>query len=124
MALSLGVVASAALIPVALPAPASATDVIGIGNSAHDNRCANEGGARAFAPTGFAAGTVSDLVAAVPVAAPANQCGGLGSPLVDVGVDNVANCSGVIGTANCVGNNFQTGGAVEGGAVSGGGSTG
>ncbi|MEV1093828.1 hypothetical protein [Streptomyces microflavus] len=118
MVLVWGVATSAAL---AFPASASATDIIGVGNSAHDNSCTNRGGPWTSAASGFAAGTVSDLIAAAPIAIPTNQCGGLGSPLIDQEVQNVANCTvAVLGTSQCVGNNFQTGGSLNGGIASGG----
>ncbi|WP_050502800.1 hypothetical protein [Streptomyces monomycini] len=61
---------------------AAATTVIGAGNSAHDNHCANKGAAR----TQARANTAGDLVGevfALTLSAPANQCGDLGLPKED-----------------------------------------
>lgn len=121
----LGAVAMAFSLPLVLATSAEATSVIGFGNSAHDNRCANRGSAVAAGATTYAAGVVSALTAGVPVTTPANQCGGLGSPLIDVAAENVLQCGGIILTnASCIGNNFQTGGAAESGTASGGGTLG
>lgn len=111
-------------LPLVLASAAQATSVIGFGNSAHDNSCANQGSAVAAGATTHADGVVNALTAGVPVTVPANQCGGLGSPFIDLGVENVAQCGGLLASASCVGNNFQTGGAAEGGIASGGGTLG
>ncbi|MFD9378460.1 hypothetical protein ACFWBH_23405 [Streptomyces sp. NPDC059999] len=42
---------SVAVLPIFFAAPAGATDVVGVGNSAHDNHCANHGGSVASAAT-------------------------------------------------------------------------
>ncbi|MEW2298027.1 hypothetical protein ABZ719_35955 [Streptomyces sp. NPDC006743] len=62
---------------------AGATSVIGAGNSAHDNHCANTGSARTRQPDGLSAGAVEGGVLAVLLSAPANQCGDLGLPKED-----------------------------------------
>ncbi|MEU9421129.1 hypothetical protein [Streptomyces sp. NPDC048272] len=115
---------SAAVLPIAFATSAGATDVVGVGNSAHDNHCTNRGGPLASAATAYAAGVVSALTAAVPLGIPTNQCGGLGAPLVDQQVNNVVQCGGAIGVPQCAGNNVQTGGSFGGGTVSGGGAFG
>ncbi|MFF4321231.1 hypothetical protein [Streptomyces sp. NPDC001568] len=115
---------SAVVLPLSFAAPAGATDVVGVGNSAHDNHCTNRGRSVASAATAYAAGVVSALTADVPLSIPTNQCGGLGAPLVDQEVQNIANCTGVVGASQCAGNNFQSGGSFSGGAVSGGGALG
>ncbi|MFJ6378446.1 hypothetical protein ACIQI7_00350 [Kitasatospora sp. NPDC092039] len=62
---------------------ADATTVIGAGNSAHDNRCANSGSADAVqSGTDSAGGLVGDALA-LALSAPANQCGDLGLPKED-----------------------------------------
>ncbi|MFD3679425.1 hypothetical protein [Streptomyces sp. NPDC058613] len=119
-----GVAVSAAVLPISFAASAGATDVVGVGNSAHDNHCTNRGGPLASAATAYAAGVVSALTAAVPLSIATNQCGGLGAPLIDQEVQNVENCSALLGASQCAGNNFQTGGSFSGGAVSGGGALG
>ncbi|WP_228974778.1 hypothetical protein [Streptomyces sp. DH12] len=58
--------------------PAMADTIIGFGNAAHDNSCANHGGTRNEAATTQHPGTASGLQAIAPSAAPANQCGNLG----------------------------------------------
>ncbi|WP_329448919.1 hypothetical protein OG906_38340 (plasmid) [Streptomyces sp. NBC_01426] len=115
---------SAAVLPVSFATSAGATDVVGVGNSAHDNRCTNQGGPPASAATAYAAGVVSALTAAVPPGVPTNHCGGLGAPLIDQEVNNVVECGGGIGSPQCAGNNVQTGGSFGGGTVSGGGALG
>ncbi|MER5778348.1 hypothetical protein ABT144_29445 [Streptomyces sp. NPDC002039] len=115
---------SAVVLPLSFAAPAGATDVVGVGNSARDNHCTNHGGSAVSAATAYAAGVVSALAAAVPLSIPANQCGGLGAPLVDQEVQNVENCAAVVGASQCAGNNFQSGGSFSGGTASGGGALG
>ncbi|MFD3682813.1 hypothetical protein [Streptomyces sp. NPDC058613] len=115
---------SAVALPVSFAVPAGATDVVGVGNSAHDNHCTNRGGSVASAATAYAAGVVSALTAAVPLSIPTNQCGGLGAPLIDQQSDNVVQCGGAIGAPQCAGNNFQSGGSFGGDIVSGGGALG
>lgn len=63
--------------------PVSATTVIGAGNSAHDNTCTNASGPRPTAATARSGGVLQALGAAVPLTAPANQCGDLGAPKED-----------------------------------------
>ncbi|WP_101897615.1 hypothetical protein [Embleya scabrispora] len=60
--------------------PAAATSVIGVGNGAVGNACANDLGSRARGATSAHPGTVSGLGTAVPLSGPANQCGNLGVP--------------------------------------------
>ncbi|MFH8411146.1 hypothetical protein ACH4FX_41210 [Streptomyces sp. NPDC018019] len=60
--------------------PASATSIIGFGNAAVGNTCANHGGPRADGATRQGSGAAAALSAALPVGSPANQCGTLGLP--------------------------------------------
>jgi hypothetical protein len=62
--------------------PASATSIIGFGNSAHDNACANHGGAHASGPTTQHSGSVGGPAVALPASSPGNQCGTLGLPTI------------------------------------------
>ncbi len=110
---------SAVVLPISFAASAGATDVVGVGNRAHDNHCTNRGGPLASAATAYAAGLASALTAAVPLGIPTHQCGGLGAPLIDQEVNNVEQCGGAIGAPLCAGNNVQTGGSFGGGTVSG-----
>ncbi|MBK6043491.1 hypothetical protein [Streptomyces sp. MBT55] len=61
---------------------AHATTVIGFGNSAHDNRCANQGEAKANGVTQRSSGTLQGWALELPGAGPTNQCGNLGLPYV------------------------------------------
>ncbi|MEU7136762.1 hypothetical protein [Streptomyces sp. NPDC046261] len=60
--------------------PASATSIIGFGNAAVGNTCANHGSPRADSATKQGSGTATALGVALPVGSPANQCGTLGMP--------------------------------------------
>ncbi|WP_399934915.1 hypothetical protein [Streptomyces kanamyceticus] len=62
---------------------AGATSVIGAGNSAHDNHCANSGSVRSTQPNELSPGAAAGNVLAVLLSAPANQCGELGLPKED-----------------------------------------
>ncbi|MCC9311086.1 hypothetical protein LN042_29155 [Kitasatospora sp. RB6PN24] len=58
---------------------AGATTIIGFGNGAINNACANSGMAgRTNGATAQAQGIGTALAAALPVSGPANQCGNLG----------------------------------------------
>ncbi|MEU7282740.1 hypothetical protein AB0A69_28765 [Streptomyces sp. NPDC045431] len=65
-----------------IAAPASATSIIGFGNAAFDNACANIGGPRAGGATQQHSGIITGLGVAVPAGSPGNQCGTLGLPSV------------------------------------------
>lgn len=59
--------------------PAHATTIIGFGNGAFNNACANSGaGSRPNGASTQAQGIGTALTAALPASAPANQCGNLG----------------------------------------------
>jgi hypothetical protein len=60
---------------------ASATTIIGFGNGAIGNVCANVGSAAARGATVAGPGAVTALAAAVPYACATNQYGNLGIPL-------------------------------------------
>ncbi|MCZ0207211.1 hypothetical protein OZK63_17500 [Streptomyces sp. UMAF16] len=60
--------------------PAGATSVIGFGNAAFDNVCANLGGPHAGGGTVRSGGGLAGLGVALPVGSPGNQCGTLGLP--------------------------------------------
>ncbi|MEV5597002.1 hypothetical protein [Streptomyces sp. NPDC052496] len=62
---------------------AAATTVIGAGNSAHDNHCANGGSARALQNGAGSPGGLVGGVLTLMLSAPANQCGDLGLPKED-----------------------------------------
>ncbi|MFF3975410.1 hypothetical protein [Streptomyces sp. NPDC001828] len=68
--------------------PAHATSIIGFGNSAHDNSCANHTAAKteARSPTTHSSGTLTAWTAAMPASGPVNQCGNLGLPVEDSAV--------------------------------------
>lgn len=59
---------------------ASATSIIGFGNAALSNFCSNVGGSHSAGETTRGPGTVTGLVALVPLSGPTNQCGNLGLP--------------------------------------------
>lgn len=59
---------------------ASATSIIGFGNSAINNTCTNLHGSIANGATTNGPGSVTGLLAALPISGPANQCGNLGLP--------------------------------------------
>ncbi|MET9364599.1 hypothetical protein ABZX93_27295 [Streptomyces sp. NPDC006632] len=76
--------------------------------------CTGLGAAVAAAPAALAAPrTVAQNVNAPSVAADPPPGGGL----LGIGLDNVLNCEGILGSADCVGNNFQTGGTFGGSIV-------
>jgi hypothetical protein len=60
--------------------PVAATSVIGFGNAAYDNACANVGGPRAGGATKQHSGIITGLGVALPASSPGNQCGTLGLP--------------------------------------------
>ncbi|MEV5320071.1 hypothetical protein AB0K92_20830 [Streptomyces sp. NPDC052687] len=62
--------------------PAGATSVIGFGNAAYDNACANIGGPRAVGATERHSGILTGLGVASPAGSPGNQCGTLGLPTI------------------------------------------
>ncbi|MFF5442714.1 hypothetical protein [Streptomyces achromogenes] len=77
--------------------PAGATSVIGFGNAAFDNVCANLGGPRAGGGTVRDGGGLSGLGVALPVGSPGNQCGSLGLPTAlheEFGVDAIGTLTG------------------------------
>jgi hypothetical protein len=76
-ALALLTAASSAL---GIAAPAGATTIIGFGNAAIDNACANIGGPRAGGATKQHSGIITGLAAALPASSPGSQCGTLGLP--------------------------------------------
>ncbi|KUH39795.1 MULTISPECIES: hypothetical protein [Streptomyces] len=78
-ALALLTAASSAL---GIAAPASATSIIGFGNAAFDNACANIGGPRAGGATKQHGGIITGLGVALPASSPGNQCGALGLPTI------------------------------------------
>ncbi|MER7112521.1 hypothetical protein [Streptomyces sp. NPDC000229] len=78
-ALALLTAASSAL---SIATPASATSVIGFGNAAFDNACANIGGPRAGGVTKQHSGIITGLGVALPASSPGNQCGTLGLPTI------------------------------------------
>ncbi|MEU4800474.1 hypothetical protein [Streptomyces sp. NPDC023327] len=85
-----GAVASAIAFSLASTSSASATSIIGFGNSASNNSCANQGGALASGHTAYVAGAVSALTAGLPVSNPTNQCGDLGfTALLDIEADEL-----------------------------------
>ncbi|WP_033037424.1 hypothetical protein [Streptomyces monomycini] len=59
---------------------ASATSIIGFGNAAVGNTCANHGSPRADGATKQGSGAATALSVALPVGSPASQCGTLGLP--------------------------------------------
>ncbi len=63
-------------------AEAGATGIIGAGNGAFNNTCANHGDEvrAAQGTTRHASGVASGLLAVQPTSGPANQCGDLGVP--------------------------------------------
>jgi hypothetical protein len=62
--------------------PASATSIIGFGNAAFDNVCANIGGPLAGGVTKQHSGIITGLGVALPASSPGNQCGTLGLPTI------------------------------------------
>ncbi|WP_167161309.1 hypothetical protein [Streptomyces sp. MBT27] len=68
--------------------PAHATSIIGFGNSAHDNSCANQTTpqTQARGATTQTSGILTALTAALPASGPVNQCGNLGLPVEDSAV--------------------------------------
>jgi hypothetical protein len=78
-ALALLTAASSAL---SIATPASATSIIGFGNAAYDNACANVGGPRASGATQQHSGIITGLGVALPASSPGNQCGTLGLPTI------------------------------------------
>ncbi|MEV7084108.1 hypothetical protein AB0N88_37085 [Streptomyces sp. NPDC093516] len=89
--------ALALLTAVSIATPASATSIIGFGNAAFDNACANIGGPRAGGATKQHSGIITGLGVALPASSPGNQCGTLGLPTIlheMGGVDVVGTLSG------------------------------
>ncbi|WP_206506608.1 hypothetical protein [Streptomyces chrestomyceticus] len=80
---ALAVVAAAAGLAGVFTVPAAATTVIGAGNSAHDNHCANNRSARSLQSGANAPGGLVGGVLTLSLSAPANQCGDLGLPKED-----------------------------------------
>ncbi|MFK8850810.1 hypothetical protein [Streptomyces sp. Ac-502] len=80
---ALAAAAAAAGLVGATAGAAAATTVIGAGNSAHDNHCANSASARTAQSGTNAPGSLVGEVLAVALSAPANQCGDLGLPKED-----------------------------------------
>ncbi|MER5766157.1 chaplin family protein [Streptomyces sp. NPDC001985] len=70
----LGAVAGAAL----LPAGAAHASVIGIGNAAFGNACANQGAAQSAGATAAGSGAASGNQAGLPLSLPRNNCGNSG----------------------------------------------
>ncbi|MFE4863117.1 hypothetical protein [Streptomyces sp. NPDC056670] len=74
--------------------------------------CTGLGTALAAAPAALAAPrTATRNVSTPSVAADPPPVGGL----LGVDLGNILNCDAIIGSVDCVGNNFQTGGTLEGG---------
>ncbi|MEU6051127.1 hypothetical protein ABZ829_11900 [Streptomyces xanthochromogenes] len=74
--------------------------------------CTGLGTAVAAAPAALAAPrTAAQNVSAPSVAADPPPGGG---GLIGVDVDNLLNCTAILGAVDCVGNNFQTGGTFGG----------
>ncbi|MFJ5044747.1 MULTISPECIES: chaplin family protein [unclassified Streptomyces] len=73
-AMVLGAVAGAAL----LPAGTAEANVVGIGNAAFGNTCANQGGARAEGATVAGSGLGSGNHAGLPLSLTRNHCGNSG----------------------------------------------
>lgn len=88
---------TAAISALTTATPAAATPVIGFGNAAFDNACANIGGPRAGGATKQHSGIITGLGVALPAGSPGNQCGTLGLPTVlheEAGVDVVGDLAG------------------------------
>ncbi|MFE4857634.1 hypothetical protein [Streptomyces sp. NPDC056670] len=69
--------------------------------------CTGLGTALAAAPAALAAARpAAQNVNAPSVAAEPPPGGGL----LGIGLDNILNCSAILGSADCIGSNFQTGG--------------
>ncbi|NSC25378.1 hypothetical protein FM076_31195 [Streptomyces albus subsp. chlorinus] len=91
------VLAAATIGAVGAATPANATSVIGLGNAAFGNACADHGGSRADGATTRHSGLIGGLGAALPASSPAVKCGDLGLPTVlreEVGVDAVSELTG------------------------------
>jgi hypothetical protein len=90
-------VGTTALVTAGGAATASATTIIGFGNSAINNACTNIGAPIANGATTSGPGAATALLTAAPLGSPANQCGNLGLPTLireDFGVDMVGTLDG------------------------------
>ncbi|WP_330260928.1 chaplin family protein [Streptomyces sp. NBC_00539] len=61
-----------------IPAGAAHADIIGVGNPAFGNSCANIGGAQAHGAAVFSPGVAGGNLAQLPLSLPRNQCGNSG----------------------------------------------
>ncbi|MEU5402297.1 chaplin family protein [Streptomyces sp. NPDC005963] len=61
-----------------VPAGAAHASIIGIGNPAFGNSCANQGGAQSAGATIAGSGAASGNQAGLPLSLPRNQCGNSG----------------------------------------------
>ncbi|GAA0442175.1 hypothetical protein ABZ951_07100 [Streptomyces sp. NPDC046215] len=77
------VAAATAALVVCTATAAGATSVIGFGNGAQDNLCANLDSAHTAGPARNATGSLVAGLLALTLSAPANQCGDLGLPKED-----------------------------------------
>ncbi len=71
-------VVGAALGAALVPAGAAHANVIGVGNAAFDNSCANHGGAHAQAATASGSGLAAGNQLGLPLSLPRNRCGNSG----------------------------------------------